>query len=80
MVMMLWSPAGASPSTTIDAVGAHRLLIERGAAAYDAAVGTPPSLQGAYEGPTLRNGRVCIRTSVRGGKSELEYPNVKIRP
>ena len=48
----------------------HQVLITRGAAAYDAAVGTPPEWRGGqpYDGPTLRNGRVCIRASEHGGK------------
>jgi uncharacterized membrane protein YgcG len=48
----------------------HQVLITRGAAAYDAAVGTPPERRGEqpYDGPTLRNGRVCIRASEHGGK------------
>ena len=47
------------------------MLIQLGGAAYDATVGTPCDQRGTrpYHGPTLRDGRVCIKVSPHGGSS-----------
>ena len=46
------------------------MLIQLGGAAYDDTVGTPCDQRGTrpYHGPTLRDGRVCIKVSPHGGR------------
>ena len=68
LTTLLWSQDGLhEPPPCVGMIDAHSLLIERGAAAYRAAVGLTFESRKIGDGATLRNGRVCIRRSPVGG-------------